>query len=107
MALKYVFFILVLTCLIMETIANATSMNDCLNNIMKPGYDLTTRFEASEGLTECWNALMELKSCSNEIVIFFLNSQADIGPAVAVLLISSPVIADLQCRRGKYTERLL
>ncbi|GAY54331.1 hypothetical protein CUMW_155920 [Citrus unshiu] len=23
---------------------------------------------------------MELKSCSNEIVIFFLNSQADIGP---------------------------
>ncbi|GAY60003.1 hypothetical protein WN944_022796 [Citrus x changshan-huyou] len=47
---------------------------------MKPSYDLATRLEASRGLTECWNALMELKSYSNEIVIFFLNSQADIGP---------------------------
>ncbi|KAK9187707.1 hypothetical protein WN944_019105 [Citrus x changshan-huyou] len=63
----------------MENIVNATSGNDYLNNIMKPGHDLTTRFEASGGLTECWNALMELKSCSNEIVIFFLNSQVDIG----------------------------
>ncbi|KAH9769804.1 Egg cell-secreted protein 1.4 [Citrus sinensis] len=80
MALKHVFSILALTCLIMETIANATSRNDCLNNIMKPGYDLTTRFEASGGLTECWNTLMELKSCSNEIVVFFLNSQANIRP---------------------------
>ncbi|KAK9217957.1 hypothetical protein WN943_006589 [Citrus x changshan-huyou] len=47
---------------------------------MKSGYDLATRLEASGGLTECWNALIELKSCSNEIVIFFLNSQVDIGP---------------------------
>ncbi|KAL9432078.1 hypothetical protein AB3S75_027150 [Citrus x aurantiifolia] len=80
MALKHMFFILALTCLIMSNIANATSMNDCLNNNMKPGYDLATRLEASGGLTERWNALMELKSCSNEIVIFFFNSQTDIGP---------------------------
>ncbi|KAH9763162.1 Egg cell-secreted protein 1.4 [Citrus sinensis] len=80
MALKHVFFILTLTCLIMANIANATSRNDRLDNNMKSGYDLATRLEASEGLTECWNTLMELKSCSNEIVIFFLNSQADIGP---------------------------
>ncbi|KAL9414459.1 hypothetical protein AB3S75_042847 [Citrus x aurantiifolia] len=40
----------------------------------------TERLEVSGGLTECWNALMELKSCSNEIVIFFLNNQADISP---------------------------
>ncbi|KAL9448248.1 hypothetical protein AB3S75_015676 [Citrus x aurantiifolia] len=64
----------------MANIANATSMNDRLNNNMKSDYDLATRLEASGGLTECWNALMKLKSCSNEIVIFFLNSQADIGP---------------------------
>ena len=80
MALKHVFFILTFTCLIMANIANATSRNDRLNNNMKPDYDLAIRLEASEGLTECWNMLMELKSCSNEIVIFFLNSQADIGP---------------------------
>ncbi|KAL9407760.1 hypothetical protein AB3S75_046327 [Citrus x aurantiifolia] len=79
MALKYVFFILALTCLIMANIANATIRNDRLNNNMKPGYDLATRLEASGGLTECWNALMDLKSYSNEIVIFFLNSQANIG----------------------------
>ncbi|GAY61816.1 hypothetical protein CUMW_212950 [Citrus unshiu] len=72
MALKHVFFILALTCLIMANIANATSRNDRLNNNMKPCYDLATRLEASEGLMECWNTLMELKSCSNEI--------ADIGP---------------------------
>ncbi|GAY67240.1 hypothetical protein CUMW_255010 [Citrus unshiu] len=80
MALKHVFFILALICLIMENITNATSRNDRLNNNMKQDYDLATRFEDSGSLTECWNALMELKSCSNEIVIFFLNSQADIGP---------------------------
>ncbi|KAK9221399.1 hypothetical protein WN944_009825 [Citrus x changshan-huyou] len=79
MALKHVFFILALTCLIMANITNATSRNDRLNNNMKPDYDLVTRLEASRGPTECWNPLMKLKSCSNEIVIFFLNSQADIG----------------------------
>ncbi|KAH9686487.1 Egg cell-secreted protein 1.4 [Citrus sinensis] len=52
MALKHVFFILALTCLIMENIANATSWNDRLNNNMKPDYDLTTRLEVSEGLTD-------------------------------------------------------
>ncbi|KAH9666468.1 Egg cell-secreted protein 1.4 [Citrus sinensis] len=77
MTLKHVFFILAFTCLIIANIANATSRNDRLNNNMKPCNDLVTRLEVSEGLTECWNTLMELKSCSNEIVIFFLNSQAD------------------------------
>ncbi|KAK4840606.1 hypothetical protein QYF36_013655 [Acer negundo] len=24
-------------------------------------------------LVECWNALLEVKSCSNEIILFFLN----------------------------------
>ncbi|KAI9165474.1 hypothetical protein LWI28_014801 [Acer negundo] len=30
-------------------------------------------------LVECWNALLEVKSCSNEIILFFLNGQANIG----------------------------
>ncbi|GAY36799.1 hypothetical protein CUMW_024640 [Citrus unshiu] len=55
-------------------------MIDCLNNNMKSGYDLATILEVSGGLMECWNTLMVLKLCSNEIVIFFLNSQTDIGP---------------------------
>ncbi|KAH9697204.1 Egg cell-secreted protein 1.4 [Citrus sinensis] len=47
MALKHVFFILALTCLIMANIANATSKNDRLNNNMKLDYDLATRLEAN------------------------------------------------------------
>ncbi|KDO41675.1 hypothetical protein CISIN_1g046540mg [Citrus sinensis] len=93
MAPKHVFFILALTCLIMANIANATSRNDCLNNNMKLGYDLATRLEASGGLTECWNVLMEPpKSCSNEIVIFFLSliARLILALTVAALLIYHP-----------------
>ncbi|KAG6535524.1 hypothetical protein ZIOFF_000546 [Zingiber officinale] len=28
------------------------------------------------GLVECWNSLMELRSCTNEIVLFFLNGES-------------------------------
>lgn len=41
--------------------------------------NLTSRLETSGGLVECWTALLELKSCSDEIVLFFLNGQTDIG----------------------------
>ncbi|KAH9699386.1 Egg cell-secreted protein 1.4 [Citrus sinensis] len=68
MALNHVFFILALTCLIMANIANATSMNDCLNNNIKPGYDLATRLEADIGpdccraidiiTRNCWSAML-------------------------------------------------
>ncbi|XP_050207400.1 egg cell-secreted protein 1.4-like [Mercurialis annua] len=35
--------------------------------------------ESNGSLVECWNALVEIKSCSNEIVLFFLNGHTDIG----------------------------
>ncbi|PON60757.1 Prolamin-like domain containing protein [Parasponia andersonii] len=41
--------------------------------------NITERLETSGGLVECWTALLELKSCLNEIVLFFLNGQTDIG----------------------------
>ncbi|XP_071715456.1 egg cell-secreted protein 1.2-like [Rutidosis leptorrhynchoides] len=28
------------------------------------------------GLMDCWSALLELKSCSNEIILFFLNGDS-------------------------------
>ncbi|XP_052190045.1 egg cell-secreted protein 1.5-like [Diospyros lotus] len=37
--------------------------------------------EALGGLMDCWNALSEIKACSNEILIFFINGTSDIGPA--------------------------
>ena len=78
----------------MANIANATNRNDHLNNNIKPGNDLTTRLEASGGLTECLNMLMKLKSCSNEIVIFFLNSQADTRNCWPAILTSLEFIAE-------------
>lgn len=51
---------------------------------VKPGFNLTARVEAapitSGGLVECFNALWELKSCTNEIASYFLTGQASIGP---------------------------
>ncbi|OAY74051.1 egg cell-secreted protein 1.2-like [Ananas comosus] len=31
------------------------------------------------GLVDCWNALLELRSCTNEIVLFFLNGESYLG----------------------------
>ncbi|ESQ53189.1 hypothetical protein EUTSA_v10026562mg [Eutrema salsugineum] len=33
----------------------------------------------SGGIMECWNVLHELKSCTNEIVLFFLNGETKLG----------------------------
>ncbi|GLT44053.1 hypothetical protein SLA2020_179710 [Shorea laevis] len=59
-------------------LASATSTRDLIP--IKPGQDLAARLESSGGLVECWNALMELKSCTNEIVLFFINGETSIGP---------------------------
>ncbi|KAF3791613.1 Egg cell-secreted protein 1-4 [Nymphaea thermarum] len=32
------------------------------------------------GLMQCWDALAELKACSGEIILFFLNGEAYLGP---------------------------
>ncbi|CAH2061630.1 unnamed protein product [Thlaspi arvense] len=31
------------------------------------------------GLMQCWDALYELKSCTSEIVLFFLNGETNLG----------------------------
>ncbi|CAA7390701.1 unnamed protein product [Spirodela intermedia] len=31
------------------------------------------------GMIDCWGALLELRSCTNEVVLFFLNGEAYIG----------------------------
>ncbi|CAL9764278.1 unnamed protein product [Musa acuminata subsp. burmannicoides] len=31
------------------------------------------------GLVDCWNALLELRSCTNEIVLFFINGESFLG----------------------------
>ncbi|EPS70772.1 hypothetical protein M569_03995 [Genlisea aurea] len=34
-----------------------------------------------EGPSSCWDALFELKSCSGEVVLFFLNGETTLGPS--------------------------
>lgn len=49
--------------------------------VMKPKQDISARLETNNGdLVDCWSSLLELKSCTNEIVLFFINGVADIGP---------------------------
>lgn len=41
------------------------------------GARLATRLaDEKAGLVDCWNALTELRSCTNEIVLFFLNGES-------------------------------
>ncbi|KDP35306.1 hypothetical protein JCGZ_09465 [Jatropha curcas] len=50
--------------------------------MIKSGEDYERRLvvDGSSSLVDCWNALIEIKSCSNEIILFFLNGKTDIGP---------------------------
>ncbi|KAJ1429722.1 Prolamin-like domain [Sesbania bispinosa] len=67
-------FLLTLACII----ACGTATRDL---VMKPKQDLSTRLQKTNGdLVDCWSSLLELRSCSNEIVLFFINGEADIGP---------------------------
>ncbi|CAK9161235.1 unnamed protein product [Ilex paraguariensis] len=74
MALKWAFLLLTITCFI----ANSTSARELLPG--QQGFDLKARPEANGNLVECLSALKEIKSCSDEIVIFFTNGTTDIGP---------------------------
>ncbi|KAK8586709.1 hypothetical protein V6N12_021238 [Hibiscus sabdariffa] len=77
MAPKTVFLVVMLVCFL----ANAAAARGVTWSMYsQPGHNLAARLQASGGLVECWNALNELKSCTNEIVLYFVNGQTDIGP---------------------------
>nr|XP_019703503.1 egg cell-secreted protein 1.2-like [Elaeis guineensis] len=40
---------------------------------------LEARIASNGGLADCWNALLELKSCSDEILLFFMNGESYLG----------------------------
>ncbi|XP_043694334.1 egg cell-secreted protein 1.2-like [Telopea speciosissima] len=49
---------------------------------LKPGQDLAAHLESGGGgggMVECWNALLELRSCTNEIILFFMDGEAYLG----------------------------
>ncbi|XP_052206878.1 egg cell-secreted protein 1.4-like [Diospyros lotus] len=76
---------LFLVAIIMCFAANSTAAAAARDLPVQPaavlGFNLTARLETDGGLMGCWNAMAEIKSCSNEIVLFFINGETDIGPA--------------------------
>ncbi|CAN4116443.1 unnamed protein product [Withania somnifera] len=78
------FPLILLVSWLLTTATIATSMSK-----MKPGHDIAARLqvfiegENGEGhqasMPVCWNALFELKSCTNEIILFFFNGESYLG----------------------------
>ncbi|KAF9588522.1 hypothetical protein IFM89_013016 [Coptis chinensis] len=46
--------------------------------LFRPGHNLKARLYG-EGGGDCWNAVLQLKSCTSEIIIFFLDGEAYLG----------------------------
>lgn len=48
----------------------------------KPESSLAVRLQSngSSSSTECWDSLGELKSCTGEVILFFLNGETYLGP---------------------------
>ncbi|XP_077240019.1 egg cell-secreted protein 1.2-like [Tasmannia lanceolata] len=63
--------IVVLACILAPAMAR--------NLPLESSHDLEARLQGEGGFTQCWNALFELRSCSNEIVLFFLNGESYLG----------------------------
>jgi Prolamin-like len=69
---NFLLSILLLT-ITLSTIFNATEARSFTPN-------LTARLQ-SNGLVQCWDSLIELRSCTGEIILFFLNGETYLGPS--------------------------
>nr|XP_043638071.1 egg cell-secreted protein 1.2-like [Erigeron canadensis] len=70
--------LLLLSCIVTFQVGLA-SRNMHLDEPPSNHDDLVSRlYEKKDGggLIDCWNALLELKSCTNEIILFFLNGDS-------------------------------
>lgn len=72
---------LLLAIAILSTTTAATRNNVHLKlhpDVTKYAASLQSRLQLNKGggLVDCWNALAELKSCTSEIVLFFLNGES-------------------------------
>lgn len=79
MALKPVILFLVISCFVLISCSSAREVPRNKTGDQTSS-ELTSRLEPNGSVLDCWNALTEIKSCSNEIAIFFKNGTTDIGP---------------------------
>ncbi|KAJ3699553.1 hypothetical protein LUZ61_003258 [Rhynchospora tenuis] len=73
MAFKQFFLLaILLLTFTLTTISNPTEARSFRPN-------LEARLQ-SNGLVQCWDSLIELRSCSGEIILFFINGETYLGP---------------------------
>ncbi|KAL9659683.1 hypothetical protein QQ045_022350 [Rhodiola kirilowii] len=76
MVFKIMFTLLVLSSMF------ASNVSATRSHTIHDTNSLSSRLQgngSTAGYWDCWNALMEIRSCSNEIVSFFLNENMDLG----------------------------
>ncbi|KAK8499784.1 hypothetical protein V6N13_038853 [Hibiscus sabdariffa] len=73
MALPHLFHVLVLVCCLLASVASSSA-----RQLSSSAHTLASRLDDNRGLAECWDALNELKACTDEIVVFFVHGQTDI-----------------------------
>ncbi|WOL09598.1 egg cell-secreted protein 1.4-like [Canna indica] len=70
--------LLVALLLLLVAIISASALTPELARPVAP--NLAERLQA-DALMQCWNSLMELRSCTGEVILFFLNGEAYLGPS--------------------------
>lgn len=71
--LKVSFLTILLLTITLSTISNPTEARSFSPN-------LEARLQ-SNGLIQCWDSLIELRSCTGEIILFFVNGETYLGPS--------------------------
>ncbi|KAK8581074.1 hypothetical protein V6N13_144117 [Hibiscus sabdariffa] len=68
--------------------------------------DLLVRLKLDEESSDCWDSLIQLQSCTGELIMFFLNGETDIGKSCcrAILTISHKCWPDMIDALGFTTE---
>ncbi|CAN6313141.1 unnamed protein product [Urochloa humidicola] len=80
MAFSYVMHLAALSCLaLLAATAAAHRPAPTTSSAPAPLAGLAQRLEG-EGSQQCWEALVEVKSCTGEIILYLLNGEAYLGP---------------------------
>ncbi|KAF7103704.1 hypothetical protein CFC21_104667 [Triticum aestivum] len=65
--------------LLLLTVAATASTTTTFVRAGAPPADLAERLQGV-GQQQCWEILMDIRSCTGEIILFFLNGEAYLGP---------------------------
>ncbi|XP_062099693.1 egg cell-secreted protein 1.1-like [Humulus lupulus] len=73
--------LLILTTLVAAAMALPTSMARPGDSIPASSSDLMARLKLDDESSNCWDSLIQLQSCTGEVILFFLNGETYLGPS--------------------------